>query len=126
MLAILPRVANDADAMCGTIRQFGSVSSLWSPGIGSGSVTSSAAPAITPSSSASYSASGSTTGPRDVLTRIAERFILRQRVAVDQVVRFGRQADVQADEVALSEHLVQAGAPRAEPRFVLGRRGVAA
>ena len=112
MLAILARVANEAEAMCGTTRQFGRLSSLWSPGIGSGSVTSSAAPAMTPFLSASYSASGSTTGPRDALTRMAERFILPSVAAIDQVVCLGRQAHVQSDEVALRQQLVQARPPR--------------
>ena len=50
------RVARDAEAMCGTIRQLRSPTSGSSIGIGSGSVTSSAAAAIEPSRSASASA----------------------------------------------------------------------
>ncbi len=80
--AILPRVARDADAMCGTIRQLSSPTSGSSIGIGSGSVTSSAAAQIVPSRSASASARWSTTGPRDVFTSTAVGFISASVVAL--------------------------------------------
>src|SRR5690349_14668479 len=74
--AILPRVARDADAMCGTIRQLSRPTSGSSIGIGSGSVTSSAAAQMTPSRSAVANARWSTTGPRDVFTSTAVDFIM--------------------------------------------------
>src|SRR5262249_29055951 len=73
--AILPRVAPDADAMWGTIRQLSRPTSGSSIGIGSGSVTSSAAAQIVPSLSAAANAAWSTTGPRDVLISTAVGFI---------------------------------------------------
>src|SRR4029077_13801265 len=73
--AILPRVARDADAMWGTIRQLSRPTSGSSIGIGSGSVTSRAAAAITPPFNAAARAGWSTSGPRDVLTRTAVGFI---------------------------------------------------
>ena len=51
--AIRPRVAREAEAMWGTMRQLSSPTSGSSIEIGSGSVTSSAAAAIVPSRSAS-------------------------------------------------------------------------
>ncbi len=53
IVAILLRVCTDALAMCGTTMQFGKFNSGLSKEIGSGSVTSSAAPAIVPALSAS-------------------------------------------------------------------------
>src|SRR3954454_2803716 len=73
--AILPRVAREAEAICGTIRQLSIPTSGSSIGMGSGSVTSRAAAAITPSRNASAKATWSTTGPRDVLTSTAVGFI---------------------------------------------------
>src|SRR6186997_961920 len=73
--AIRPRVASVADAMCGRTMQLASPRSGSSPGIGSGSVTSKPAAAITPSRNAAASAPWSTTGPRDVLTSTAVGFI---------------------------------------------------
>src|ERR1051326_3332929 len=72
--AIAVRVSRVALPRCGTSRTFSNPSS---PGLtwGSFSKTSSAAPAISRSVSAHTSASSSTTDPRAVLTRNAERFI---------------------------------------------------
>ena len=49
--------------------------------------------------SAHASAASSTTGPRDVLIRYAERFILRERLLIDQVRRLRRQRAVQRHDV---------------------------
>jgi hypothetical protein len=69
MSAIRARVASVAEPRCGSTSRLGAPSSGWSPGSGSGSVTSSAAPAIRPAWRARTSASLSTIGPRAVLTR---------------------------------------------------------
>jgi hypothetical protein len=77
MAAIFPRVTFEADAMCGTTTQLGSLTSGWSAGSGSGSVTSRPAAKISPDRSAWVSASGSMTGPREVFTSTALGFMAR-------------------------------------------------
>jgi hypothetical protein len=76
------RVACAADAKWWNSRSFSlsrSSRSGLSAGSGSFSNTSSAAPPIQPSSSAWARAASSTTGPREVFTRIAVFFIIRKR-----------------------------------------------
>jgi hypothetical protein len=68
---IAARVAVEPDPMWGRTMQFGSRSSRSSGGIGSTADTSSPTAKRRPSASASPSARWSTTGPRDVFTRIA-------------------------------------------------------
>ena len=111
--AIFARVRTVAEPMCGTTSRFGASSSGWSGGSGSGSVTSSAAPAIVPSCSARRSASWSTTPPRAVLTSSAVGFIALERVASIRCAGLRRQRRVERDEVGAREQLVERHAGRA-------------
>src|SRR5207248_5306425 len=71
---ISERVRTVALAMCGASTTLG-IAIRWGWTAGSRSYTSRPAPASFPALSASTSAASSTTGPRDVLTRIAVRFM---------------------------------------------------
>ena len=64
-----------AEATCGVTMTLSMCSSGFSAFVGSTSNTSSAAPAISPSSSAAISAASSTVGPRPLFTKMAEGFI---------------------------------------------------
>ena len=63
-------------AECGVIVMFSSANSGWFAAGGSSTITSRPAAAIWPEASAICSARSSTTGPRQVLIRIALRFIV--------------------------------------------------
>ena len=102
-----------AEPTCGTTSRFGARSSGWSAGSGSGSVTSSAAPAIARSCSARSSAAGSTIGPRAVLTSSAVGFIRANASRADQVPRVLGERAVQRHEVRALEQLVERHAARA-------------
>ena len=88
-------------------------SSGWSAGSGSGSVTSSAAPAIARSCRARSSAAGSTIGPRAVLTSSAVGFM---RASASASIRWrvsSRERAVERDEVRALEQLLERHAARA-------------
>ena len=69
---------------------------------------------MTPSRRASTRAIESTTGPRDVFTRIAVGFIQPQALGVDEALRLRAEVDVERHEVGLREEVLEGHVRRAE------------
>ena len=106
--AILPRVARDADAMCGTTRQFGRLSSGCDAGIGSGSVTSRPRRGDDRRRAARRPAPSSRPRARARCSRGSPwASSCASALGVDQVARLGGEVDVERHEVALGEELVE-------------------
>src|SRR3972149_4886443 len=93
----------------GVTMTFGWRSSGLSLAGGSGSKTSSAAPAMVPFSSAFSSAASFTRLPRAMLIRRAPGFIFANSAPPPGGGPAGRNDGVERDEVALPQHLLEAG-----------------
>jgi hypothetical protein len=98
-----------AEPMCGVTIRFGAAEQRVVGGSGSGSVTSSAAPAIVPSSSARRSATWSTIGPRAVLIEDRRRPHPRSAAASIRWRVAGVSGQCRRDEVRALEQGLEAG-----------------